>query len=209
MYLSQVKECCLGALGCRQLIYCEHTIQKATCQARRWGPSTLQNLQHSASFHCRRLQRILDLSQVGIWGFIWPSIEFIPIASLWVGHRMLSVCRAGWHNQQSREADSPSVCISDDVHIPGDDATGRDTAVGDAGENPIDPVALASKDNNGQHVEAEREGEEGDDLLDPLPASPGGLATADLLEDENPRAEAPGYSTGCRTLLPLCRLKLG
>ena len=105
-----------------------------------------------------------------------------------------TLVRAGWHTQHGKEADSPSVGRANEHHATADETTERDTPTGkhrsadlvqDTGRN------TEQKDDNEEQVERE------DACLEPLPDSPGGLASAYLLDNENPRGAAPDVHARC------------
>jgi hypothetical protein len=153
-----------------------------------WERSTLQNLQRNAKFHNRKFFKTRTKIQVTYLRAL--SQALVPYPGYYHGDQARLCLRAGWHAQPGEEADSPSVGIADDAHAQGESLTKR----GETSQNP--PSAADTSPDLGQAkgqgnardgVVAEHSVSE-NALLDPLPASPGGLAPADLLEHEKPAA---------------------
>lgn len=115
-----------------------------------------------------------------------------------LGDRARLCLRAGWHTQPGEEADSPCVGVADEAHSQGKNRTRRDeTAQKSPSAADISPDLGQAKGQTKAHdVGAEESGRE-DAMLDPLPASPGGLAPADLLEHENPAAGNSDINARC------------
>lgn len=105
--------------------------------------------------------------------------------------RSCAMLCAGWHTQQGKEADSPSVGREDRLTGQRDEAAEGATATAKPRlphDNSSGPVVSSGRGDAGQRGEDEDAQDMGDVLLDPLPGSPGGLATTDLLGNEVPRA---------------------
>ena len=107
---------------------------------------------------------------------------------------------AGWNTQQGKDADSPSVGREERPYAQHDESPHEATATGHARTAQGGPVQLSGQGNPGQ--DDDKEQERGDDLLEPLPGSPDGLAPADLLGSENPRAAAFEAHARCSFFLP-------
>lgn len=99
--------------------------------------------------------------------------------------------RAGWHTQEDKDADSVSVGREERPNAHGDVTTDEATATAIPRfphGNSAGPVQSSGTGNAGQKDDGKHSKVEGDELLEPLPGSPGGLAPADLLDNEIPRA---------------------
>ena len=151
-----------------------------------WGRLTLQNLQHNAKSPNHRLQKTRKMTQVWCLPALSP-VQIVPHAEYLLGDSARLCLLAGWHAQPGEEADSPSVGVEDDVHLQSKNRTRR-------GETAQDPPSAADISPDLEQAEGQDKADDGDAehsvredaMLNPLPASPGGLAPADLLEHENP-----------------------
>ena len=107
--------------------------------------------------------------------------------------------RAGWHTQHGKEADSPSVGRANEHHATGDETTERDTPTGK--HRSADDVSADLVQDTGRNTEQKNDNKEqverDDARLEPLPGSPGGLAPAYLLDNENPSGAAPDVHARC------------
>jgi len=109
------------------------------------------------------------------------------------------VVRAGWHTQHGKEADSPSVGRANEPHAIDDETVERGTPTGKQ-RSADDISADLTQDtgrNTGQKDDNKEQVERDDACLEPLPGSPGGLAPAYLLDNENPREAAPDVHARC------------
>lgn len=111
----------------------------------------------------------------------------------------VTVVRAGWHTQHGKEADSPSVGRANEPHAIDDETVERGTPTGKQ-RSADDISADLTQDtgrNTGQKDDNREQVERDDACLEPLPGSPGGLAPAYLLDNENPRGAAPDVHARC------------
>ena len=130
-------------------------------------------------------------------------MSIIPHTAYKLGDRARLCLRAGWHAQPGEEADSPSVGVADDVHARGKGAQNPPSAA------DISPdLEHAKGRDKADDGDAEHSGRE-DAILDPLPASPGGLAPADLLGHENPAAGDSDLNARCVRLSYLMTFFIG
>ena len=112
---------------------------------------------------------------------------------------------AGWHTQHGKEADSPSVgrkemsSVQCDNTPQGATATGGLRAAQDVSANPVQSGGQgdAGKEGELQKEEAGSQQERGDEMLEPLPSSPGGLGPTDLLGSVISRPAALDVNARC------------
>ena len=110
---------------------------------------------------------------------------------------------AGWYTQHGKEAESPSVGRKEMSAVQCDNVSeGATGGSGAAHDVLVDPVQSSGQGDIGkeggmQRGEAEAQQEGGDEVLEPLPSSPGGLAPTDLLGSEVTRAAALDVNARC------------